>query len=69
MDSANKRTLEDHPYRISSKLIFLGSYLEAAEALPGLVDIVEDLKDEAITAIDLWEELPEEVRGGPVTAD
>jgi hypothetical protein len=69
MASANKKTLEDYLYRIFSKLIFLGSYLEATGALSGLMDVVENLKDEAITAIDLWEELPEDVRGGPVTAD
>lgn len=57
MCSSNARTLEDHIYRISSKIIFLKDYLQSTEALPGLVDVVEDLEEEARTAIDLLEEL------------
>lgn len=57
MGSTDTRTFEDHLHRISSKLIFLKSYLEATQALPGLVDVVEDLKDEAQTAIDLLEDI------------
>jgi hypothetical protein len=57
MCSSNVRTLEDHIYRISSKIIFLKDYLQSTEALPGLVDVVEDLEEEARTAIDLLEEL------------
>ena len=57
MRSSSTRTLEDHIYRISSKIIFLKDYLQSTEALPGLVDVVEDLEEEAKTAIDLLEEL------------
>ena len=57
MCSSNARTLENHLYRISSKIIFLKDYLQSTEALPGLVDVVEDLEEEARTAIDLLEEL------------
>jgi hypothetical protein len=64
MCSSGTRTLEDHLYRISSKIIFLKDYLQSTEALPGLVDVVEDLEEEARTAIDLLEELdkPAEVQ-------
>lgn len=55
MCSSNARTLEDHLYRISSKIIFLKDYLQSTEALPGLVDVVEDLAAEAETAINLCE--------------
>ena len=57
MCSSSTRTLDDHLYRISSKIILLKDYLQSTEALPGLVDVVEDLEEEAKTAIDLLEEL------------
>ncbi|OLN29862.1 hypothetical protein DVDV_0859 [Desulfovibrio sp. DV] len=59
MCSSNARTLEDHLYRISSKIIFLKDYLQSTEALPGLVDVVEDLAAEAETAINLCEAMGE----------
>ncbi len=55
MDSDAKAPLEEHLHRISSKLIFLKDYLQSTEALPGLVDVVEDLAAEAETAIGLCE--------------
>lgn len=57
MDSNTKAVLEEHLHRISSKLIFLRDHLERTDALPGLVDVVDDLRNEAGTAIDLWEGL------------
>ncbi|WP_428565465.1 MAG: hypothetical protein ACP59X_04410 [Solidesulfovibrio sp. DCME] len=68
MRSADQRTLEDHLHRISSKLIFLRDHSEAIEAFPGLVDVVENLKDEAGMAIDLWEQYSEEKNKVPVAA-
>jgi hypothetical protein len=55
MCSSSTRTLEDHLHRISSKIILLKDYLHSTEALPGLVDVVEDLAAEAETAIGLCE--------------
>ena len=59
MDSDAKAPLEDHLHRISSKIIFLKDYLQSTDALPGLVDVVEDLAAEAETAINLCEAMGE----------